>query len=62
MRKLRLRKWVKIVLSIILIVDLFFMILESDSDYLLFIKTLITLPIAVITFMILSMFTNLSKH
>lgn len=46
MKKIRLRKWVKVVLSAILLVDMFFMVCECDDIKLLFIKTLITMPIA----------------
>lgn len=56
MKKLRLRKWVKVVLSIILLVDVFFMVCDCDSNWLLFIKTLITMPIALVTFFILKVF------
>lgn len=56
MKKIRLRKWVKVVLSVILIGDLFFMICDCDSNWLLFIKTLITMPIALVTFFILKVF------
>lgn len=46
MKKLRLRKWVKVVLGLLLLLDMFFMVCECDSNKVLFIKTLITMPIA----------------
>lgn len=59
MKKIRLRRWVVVVLSIILMLDLFVMILDCDSTMLLFVKTLITAPIAFVIFMILKMFNCL---
>lgn len=56
MKKIRLRKWVKVVLSIILLIDIFFMVCDCDSNMLLFIKSLITMTIASVIFFILKVF------
>ena len=60
MKKIRLRRWVVIVLSIILMLDLFVMILDCDSTMLLFVKTLITAVIAFVIHMILELYYGLS--
>lgn len=40
MKKLKLKKWVKVVLLLALLVDLFIIILECDSCLLLLVKTI----------------------
>ena len=41
MKKVKLKKWVKVVLTIMLLVDMFIMILECDSCLLLLVKTIL---------------------
>lgn len=41
MKKIRLKKWVKVVLSIMLLLDLFIMALDHDSNLVLFVKGII---------------------
>ena len=41
MKRIRLKKWVKVVLLLALLVDLFIMILECDSCLLLLVKTIL---------------------
>ena len=60
MKKIRLRRWVVVVLSIILMLDLFVMILDCDSTMLLFVKTLITAVIAFVVYMVLELYYGLS--
>lgn len=60
MKKIRLKRWVVVVLSIILMLDLFVMILDCDSTMLLFVKTLITAVIAFVIYMILELYYGLS--
>lgn len=60
MKKIRLRRWFVIVLSILLMLDLFVMILDCDSTMLLFVKTLITATIAFVIYMILELYYGLS--
>ena len=60
MKKIKLKRWVAIVLGILLMLDLFVMILDCDSTMLLFVKTLITVPLAVVIYMVLELYYGLS--
>ena len=44
MKKLRLRKWVKVVLYLVILISGFIMILEHDSIRVMIIKTILTAP------------------
>lgn len=59
MKKIRLRKWFKITLEILLSIDLFIMILECDSNWLLFVKTVICSIIGLIILIPLKLYSNL---
>ena len=59
MKKIRLRKWVEVTLKVLLLVDMFFMVCDAETITLLFIKTIITMPLALVIIMILKVFNCL---
>lgn len=56
MKKIRLRKWVKVVLYILLGISLFFGVCDSDSSMLLFIKNSLCILISMFSFFLLACF------
>lgn len=44
MKKLRLRKWVKVVLYLVILISGFIMVLEHDSIRVMIIKAILTAP------------------
>ena len=56
MKKIRLRKWVKVVLTIIASVSCFLMVCGCDSLKVMFIKTLFTIPVFVLSVLTLKIY------
>lgn len=56
MKKIRLRKWVRIVLWLLLLVSLFFGVCDSDNNTLLFIKNALCMLVAMLSFFFLGVY------
>ena len=56
MKKIRLRKWVRVVLWILLGISLFFGVCDSDSNSLLFIKNALCMLISMFSFFLLGVY------
>ena len=56
MKKIRLRKWVKVVLTIIASVSCFLMVCGCDSLKVMCIKTLFTIPVFVLSVLTLKIY------
>ena len=54
MKKIRLRKWVRVVLIILLTVSLFFGVCDCDENLLLFIKNALCMLVGMFSFFLLS--------
>lgn len=56
MKKIRLRKWVRVILWLLLGISLFFGVCDSDSNTLLFIKNAICMLISMFSFFLLGVY------
>ena len=56
MKKIRLRKWVRFVLWLLLGISLFFGVCDSDSNMILFIKNALCILIAMFSFFLLGVY------
>lgn len=54
MKKIRLRKWVRVVLITLLTISLFFGVCDCDDNFMLFIKNSLCMLVSMISFFLLA--------
>lgn len=61
-KRIKLKGWVLVVLKILLLINLFIMVCEAESLYIMFIKTIITMLISLVILYLLINYGGISDE